>query len=314
MLQLRVRDLRWEADGVLSLGLADVAGGPLPEWSPGAHIELEVSTGLNRSYSLCSDPADRTAWRVAVLREPESRGGSAAVHDRVRPGDVLSAREPRNDFPLVEAQTYQFIAGGIGITPIIPMLEAANTRGAAWHLLYGGRRRASMAFLDELARYGDHVTVAPEDEQGLLDLDGALADWEPGTAVYCCGPGPLLTAVEERCHAAGLPAGTLRVEHFTPVVSAEEARTGSGFEVQLEKSGLTVSVDDGQTIIEAVEAAGVTVDCSCLEGTCGTCETTVLEGIPDHRDSILTDDERAANDTMMICVSRALSPSLKLDL
>ena len=194
------------------------------------------------------------------------------------------------------------------------MLAAATARALPWRLVYGGRRRDSMAFVEELERYGDRVTLTPEDEDGLLDVAGVLASCHSGSQIYCCGPTPLLSAVQERCAATGLPPGALHVERFTPLIDAGTARTGEGFEVRLERSGLTVQVADGQTILEAVEAAGVEVTCSCLEGVCGTCETAVLEGTPDHRDSILTAAEREAGDTMMICVSRASSPMLRLDL
>jgi len=314
MLGLRVRQLRWEADGVLSVELVDPAGGELPPWTPGAHVDIELCPGLERQYSLCGEVDDARAWRIAVLHEPEGRGGSAWVHERLRPGDPVRARGPRNHFALEPATAYQFIAGGIGITPILPMLAAATARQLPWRLAYGGRRRASMAFVGELERYAERVTLRPQDEHGLLDVPGLLAACAPDSAIYCCGPAPLLSAVEECCAATGLPPGALHLERFTPLLDAAAARSGDGFEVRLERSGLTVHVDEGQTILEAVEAAGVEVSCSCLEGVCGTCETAVLEGTPDHRDSILTDAERAAGDTMMICVSRASSPRLRLDL
>jgi ferredoxin-NADP reductase len=314
MLPLRVSELRWEAEGVLSLGLVDPSGGALPPWTPGAHLDVELRPGLERQYSLCGALDDDREWRLAVLLEPHGRGGSAWVHERLRPGDTIRVRGPRNHFELVRAEAYEFIAGGIGITPILPMLAAATVAGSRWRLLYGGRRRASMAFVEQLASYGERVAIVPEDDYGLLDVRGAVAGWKPGTLVYCCGPAPLLDAVEQDCAAAEFPAGTLHVERFTPRLSADAVREGGSFDVHLERSGLTVHVAEGQTILEAVEAAGVAVACSCLEGTCGTCETTVLDGDVDHRDSILTDEERAASETMMICVSRARSPALRLDL
>ncbi|GGL79128.1 ferredoxin [Streptomyces fumigatiscleroticus] len=296
------------ADGVLLLTLRHPLGEPLPAWEPGAHVDLVLRPDLERQYSLCGDPADRQAWRIAVLREPDGRGGSAYLHERTAVGDKLRVRGPRNHFRLEPSPRYRFIAGGIGITPILPMLAAAEAAGAQWTLLYGGRTRGSMAFLTELGRYGDRVTLAPQDETGPLDLAAVLDGVPDGTLVYCCGPGPLLDAVQERC-----PPGILRVERFTP----KERRHADGdgaFDVVLARSGRTVTVAPGVSVLDAVRAAGAEVLWSCTEGTCGTCETDVLQGTPDHRDSVLTDEERAAGETMLICVSRCRGKRLVLDL
>jgi ferredoxin-NADP reductase len=219
-------------------------------------------------------------------------------------------RGPRNNFPLLPAPRYLFVAGGIGITPILPMIGAADAAGADWRLLYGGRTRSSMAFREQLAAYGDRVAIRPQDETGLLDLAGFLGDRTPDTLVYCCGPEPLLAAAERHC----ADPGTLRVERFRPTEPAAEAGEGTAFEVVLARSGRTLSVPPGTSILEVVEAAGVQVLSSCREGTCGTCETDLLEGEAEHRDVLLTPDERAANESMMICVSRARCPRLVLDL
>ncbi|MFJ5994891.1 PDR/VanB family oxidoreductase [Streptomyces sp. NPDC092370] len=295
------------ADGVLSLTLRHPLDEPLPPWEPGAHVDVLLEPGLERQYSLCGDPADRSAWRIAVLRESAGRGGSAHVHERLGEGAEVRVRGPRNNFRLEPARRYRFVAGGIGITPVLPMLAAAQAAGAEWTLLYGGRTRRSMAFAGELARYGDRVTIAPEDETGLLDLPSVLDDLPEDTLVYCCGPGPLLDAVEARC-----PSGALRVERFRP----KEQETGgdSAFEVELARSGRTLTVTPDVSVLDAVRAAGVEVLYSCTEGTCGTCETDVLDGEPDHRDSVLTQDERAAGETMLICVSRCRGKRLVLDL
>ena len=296
------------AEGVRGLTLRAADGGELPAWQPGAHVDLRLAPDLVRQYSLCGDPADRHRWQVAVLREPDGRGGSRHVHERLSPGTRLDADGPRNHFELVASPAYLFIAGGIGITPILPMIAAAEAAGARWRLLYGGRRRTSMAFLDGLAGYGDRVSVRPQDTGGLLDLS-PLDRPQPGTLVYCCGPEPLLAAVEARC--AGWPAGALRVERFTaPALSGPE----HDFDVLLAGSGRTVRVLAGVSILKAVEEAGVPVLSSCQEGTCGTCETGVLDGEPDHRDAVLTDAERAVGDVMMICVSRCRGERLTLDL
>lgn len=299
------------ADGVVVLSLAAASGAPLPEWRPGAHVDVLLGAGLERQYSLCGDPADGDRWRVAVLREPQGRGGSEIVHTRLGPGDPLRVRGPRNNFPLVEAGAYVLVAGGIGITPLLPMVRELDETGADWELTYGGRRRASMAFLDELAVYGDRVTVWPEDEHGLLALDDLLGAPRPDTAVYACGPEPLLAAVEARCSV--WPADALHIERFKPRPGALSG-TASAFEVVLGETGESIDVAADQSIVEALEAAGFEVPTSCREGTCGTCETAVLDGTPDHRDSFLSEDEQAAGETMMICCSRSLTPRLVLDL
>ncbi|MEU5312427.1 PDR/VanB family oxidoreductase [Streptomyces sp. NPDC021562] len=306
--ELVVTERASAADGVVALTLRHPAGEDLPGWEPGAHLDVVLGPDLERQFSLCGDPGDRTGWRIAVLREPDGRGGSAFVHERLCVGDKVRVRGPRNHFRLEPASRYRFVAGGIGITPILPMLAAAEAAGAEWTLLYGGRTRRSMAFTGELARYGDtRVTVAPQDETGLLDLGAVLDDVPEDTLVYCCGPGPLLDAVEERC-----PAGALRVERFRPKV--QEAGAEREFEVVLARSGRSLTVVPGVSVLDTVRAAGVEVLFSCTEGTCGTCETDVLEGTPEHRDSVLTEQERAAGETMLICVSRCRGERLVLDL
>jgi len=310
-LRLRVDRRVTGAEGVVVLDLRDPAGADLPAWAPGAHIDLRLPGGLTRQYSLCGDPADRCVWRIGVLREPESRGGSAHVHAELHEGTEVDVRGPRNHFPLVPAPRYLFIAGGIGITPILPMIDAAAAAGAQWELHYGGRSRRSMAFLESLERDSGHLTLHPQDEVGLIDLDTLLGSPQPDTAVYCCGPEPLLVAVEQRC--ADWPTGSLHLERFAPKDVGEPVLTGA-FEVELALSGRTLTVPPDRSILQVVEDSGLSVLSSCQEGTCGTCETTVLAGEVDHRDSLLTPDEQAANDTMFICVSRAACPRLVLEL
>ncbi|WP_328316608.1 PDR/VanB family oxidoreductase [Streptomyces sp. NBC_00388] len=307
-LDLLVRTMTLEADGVLSVGLVHPEGKPLPAWAPGAHLDLEIG-GLTRQYSLCGDPHDLSGYRVGVLDEPSSRGGSRYVHTRLRPGQRITAAGPRNHFALDAADRYVFVAGGIGITPILPMAREAARRSVPYTLVHGGRTRASMAFAAELAELGGgDVLLHPQDELGHIDLTAALAGVGPGTLVYCCGPEPLLAAVEAVC-----PAGLLRVERFAAPATAP-AGDGSAFDVECRASGVTVTVGSGTSVLEAVEAAGVRAGSSCRDGICGTCETRVLEGTPDHRDFVLSESEHASNATMMICVSRCASGSLVLDL
>ncbi|GIJ57158.1 PDR/VanB family oxidoreductase [Virgisporangium aurantiacum] len=297
------------AEGVVVLDLADATGAELPPWTPGAHVDLRLPGGMVRQYSLCGDAADRRVWRIGVLREPDGRGGSAYVHEALRAGVEVDARGPRNHFALVAAPRYVFIAGGIGVTPILPMVAAVGNSRADWELHYGGRSRRSMAFLDQLrADIGGRVTLYPQDEVGLIDLDRILGRPRPDAAVYCCGPEPLLSAVEKHC--AAWPADALHVERFTP----RPAGPRGSFEVELARSGLTLTVAANQSVLQALEDAGVDVLSSCREGTCGTCETPVLAGAVDHRDSLLTPAEREADDTMFVCVSRAAGPRLVLDL
>jgi ferredoxin-NADP reductase len=309
-LEIRSKDV--VADGVVSLTLGHVDGARLPDWTPGSHIDVILPQGATRQYSLCGDRWDPFTYRVAVLREPAGRGGSAHIHDHLTVGDRIGIGGPRNHFPLVPADRYLFIAGGIGITPLLPMIQQAERMRVEWRLLYGGRSRASMAFHDELSRaHGTRVRVVPQDEYGLLDLGEWLNQPAAGTKVYCCGPGPLLTAVQEAC--AAWPPHSLRTERFTAAApSAPVLRTP--FEVELRRSGKTVTVTPGLSVLEAVRRAGADLLSSCEQGTCGTCLTGVVEGTPDHRDSVLTDHERAAGDCMLPCVSRSRSGRLVLDL
>ncbi|MER7201676.1 oxidoreductase [Streptomyces sp. CB01635] len=307
LLNLLVHRMTWEADGVLSVELTHPDGKPLPAWEPGAHLDVHVG-GQVRQYSLCSDPRTPTSYRIGVLNEPSSRGGSRHVHTKLRPGQRVTVSAPRNHFALQDAPGYVFVAGGIGVTPILAMAREAARRGAAWRMVYGGRSRASMAFVDELAALGGDLTVVPQDEQGHIDLASTLAGLPDGTLVYCCGPEPLLAAIEALC-----PADRLRVERFAaPVV--ERSADDEGFEVECRTSGLTLTVGADTSILEAAEAAGLDVASSCRDGICGSCETRVLDGTPDHRDFLLSDAERAAGASMMICVSRCASGRLALDL
>lgn len=303
---------RTVADQVVELTLRRIDGGDAPRWEPGAHIDLVFTRFLSAQYSLCGDPADRDTLTVAVQRDPRGRGASLYVHNALMVGKKLRMRGPRNAFPLQPADRYLFIAGGIGITPLLPMIRAVAARGGGWMLAYGGRTRAGMAYLPELAalaELGGDVRVRPQDTDGPLDLDSLLSSCAQGTHVYCCGPETLLDAVEERC--AAWPAGHLHVERFAPRTARRKSDTL--FEVECARSGRTVQVPPGTTILDALERADVYADALCRVGTCGACETPVLEGRADHRDFILRPQERELGASMMICCSRSLGPRLVLD-
>lgn len=273
-------------------------------------LPTDTQGALSRHYSLCGDRWEASSYEVAVLREPNSKGGSHYIHDELVEGQMLTVGTPRNNFSLAQAKRYEFIAGGIGITPIMTMIAAAEQLGIDWHLHYGGRSRASMAFLPELEAYGDKVTIWPQDEMGHLNLTFLAEPAEHGR-VYCCGPEPLLNAVARTAEA--WPAGTVRFERFVPAQLPEPVRT-EPFELELTISNKVVTVGTQQTVLGALNDAGVPVLSSCNEGVCGTCEVGVLRGTPEHRDSLLNDAERAKNDRMFVCVSRAISDRLVLDL
>ncbi|MFE7232273.1 PDR/VanB family oxidoreductase [Streptomyces sp. NPDC002405] len=306
-----VEEVTTEAASVVSLVLAARDGRALPRWTPGAHIDVVLSRDLIRQYSLSSAP-DEARWRIAVLREPGGRGGSVHLHDRVRAGDTLLVSTPRNTFPLdLGAGRHVLVAGGIGITPLLPMAAALDAAGKEWTLLYLGRAAASMAFTAELARYGDRVRLHRDDESGVADISAELDGLGAADAgVYACGPPGLLTAVED--YARTRPGTRLTVEHFTAGPGDARREGDRPFTVRT-RDGREITVGARQSILDALSQAGVRTLSSCREGVCGTCETAVLGGEPDHRDRVLSEEERAAGGTMMICVSRCLGERLVLD-
>ena len=282
----RVAAKREVADGVVTLALRDVNGHPLPAWEPGAHVDLILDSAPTRQYSLCGDPADRHEYRLGILRDPDGRGGSSYVHDRLSRATrcecaahaTTSRSSPRRGTCSSPGNRHH---------PDPADDPAAEAAGADWRLVYGGRRRDSMAFLDELSATATGSTSAPQDETGLLPLAALLGTPAPDTAIYCCGPEPLLAAVES--HSTGWPPGALHLERFAPKPQAEPVRK-EAFEVVLQRSELTLTVPPDRSILSVVEEAGVGVLSSCAEGTCGTCETQVLDGEPDHLDSVLSED------------------------
>jgi ferredoxin-NADP reductase len=293
------------ADGVVSLTLRCPGGGELIGWVPGSHLDVVLPSGRQRQYSLCGDPDDRHAYRIAVRRLADGGGGSREIHDDLKVGDVITIRGPRNAFRLAEAPAYFFVAGGIGITPILPMVKAAEAAGKPWTLVYAGRSRASMPFLDELvALSGGTLDVRPDDECGIPNLDKILADVPRGHAVYVCGPPAMLDTARTRLAA---PDFEVHSERFSapPVVG------GEAFDVELRRTGVTVSVGADQSVLAAVREQVPDLAYSCQQGFCGTCVVKVVDGDVEHRDRTLLDSER--EDSMLICVSRC-SGRLVLDL
>lgn len=314
-LNLRLERKTRLADDVVQLDFMAIDGVELPPWAPGGHLELRLPSGIVRHYSLCGDPQNRDTYTVAVLREAGGRGGSIEIHDQLTNGDIIESSGPRNHFPLIEAADYVLLAGGIGITPIKAMADELDRRGASWRLVYGGRTRQSMAYADELAAsYPKRVTLLPQDEAGRPDLVNLLGSFTAGTHLFCCGPGPMLTAVTEACSQAGL-TDRLHFERFSaPDQPAIDTSGDGAFEVELQKTGVTISVGAGQSILEAIRSAGPNVPSSCQEGYCGTCETRVICGQPEHRGTLMSPEEHDEEGTMLICVGRSRSPKLVLDL
>lgn len=302
-----------EAEAVIRIDLADQHGRELPDWTPGSHIEL-VSGEWRRYYSLCGTRDDRNCLSIAILLEPEGRGGSLHFHDSVKPGDVLHIAGPKNHFHLDETATfYTLIAGGIGITPILAMADRLKALGKPYVLHYCGAERRTMAFLDRAKRdHGEALTVHAGDEGRRLDLPRALSGLAEGEQVYSCGPERMLKALETL--AEKWPEGTLHVEHFTARSNILEPENEHAFEVVLADSELTLQVSNNQTLLEALTSAGVDVPSDCCEGLCGTCEVAVIEGQIDHRDLVLSSGERDANHRMMACCSRAKGKRLVLAL
>lgn len=312
---VRVTEADQLTSDVVRLVLTPVDGDKLPEWEAGAHIDLHLPSGLSRQYSLCSDSSDVSGYTVCVLREPDGRGGSAEVHDFLSAGTELSITGPRNHFALVPTPRYLFLAGGIGITPIKAMIDEAERRAAEWSLLYGGRSATSMVFgADLLARHPDRVTLVPQDVDGLIDVVRAVSTADDSTQIYCCGPEGLLDAARKACDALGV-ADRLHIERFTAGEAPPPPDDGEqAFEVELRQSGLTIAVGPDETLLEVVRGVRPDIDFSCQEGYCGSCESRVLEGQPDHRGTMMTPEEHDEDGTMLICVGRSCSPKLVLDL
>ncbi|MGB3480985.1 MAG: PDR/VanB family oxidoreductase [Mycobacterium sp.] len=309
-LELVVEQRSFSVDHVVVLDLRRPEGGDLPEWTPGAHIVLRLDgDDLVREYSLCGDPSNREIWRIAVALAEDGRGGSQHVHLRLHEGTVVEVSRLTNLFRFEPSARPLFVAGGIGITPILPMIAAASHGGWDWNLLYLGKDRAHMPFTGELEALGNKVIIAESSVQGRVDLDAYVAE-NREAHFFVCGPEGLIAEMEDIARREQV---SLSVERFIPRIT-EMPTFEAPFEVVVESTGQRVTVNPDQTTLEALLGAGITVPNSCGQGTCGSCETGVLAGVPDHRDSILSDDERAENDCMYVCVSRSLSRSLTLEL
>ena len=311
-LRVRVKALTWEAPQVISCELRPLDGSPLPVFTAGAHIDLRLGNGLARSYSLINSQDERHRYVIGVQKDRASRGGSKWVHENLRVGDVVSIEGPRNNFALNEGAGQSIlIAGGIGITPILCMLRRLAAIGRDWRLLYCARRRADAAFVDDLAAFGSGVTFNFDEEPGgrMLDIAGVVREARPDAHLYCCGPLPMLAAFEAA--TAELPRDRVHVEYFG---AKEAAALAGGLKVVLARSGREFVVPQGKTILETLLDAGLDVAHSCTQGVCGACETKVLDGVPDHRDLVLTEAEQVSGATMMICCSGAKTERLVLDL
>jgi len=316
VLTLRVtgREVVARDENVVALTLGDANGAELPPWHPGAHLDLHLPSGRVRQYSLCGDPAQRGSYRIAVRRIPDGGGGSIEVHDALPIGSRVTTSGPRNAFPLAvpgfgsPARRLRFIAGGIGITPILPMLAMAERMGVEWSMIYVGRSAQSIPFLDEVSRFGDKIVIRTDDSAGVPDADDLLGDCCRSTAVYACGPAEMITVIRSRL--VGRDDVELHFERFAapPVVD------GAPFTVSVTSTGSTVEVGATETLLAALRRTGVPAPYSCQQGFCGTCRTRVRAGTVDHRDTLLTEPERAAG-MMLTCVSRApAGENLTLDL
>lgn len=308
---VRVRSIQHVARDINSYELVPADGRPLPPFTAGSHIDVQVPNGMLRQYSLHGNPEDRSAYHIAIKREADGRGGSVSLHKGVEEGSTLGIVGPRNFFPLdLEAKHHVLIAGGIGVTPLYAMAQALSEGAQGWTLHYCARSSEHAAFYDEFQRLNNGKVISHFSELPSLNVTDLLRVQEPGTHVYCCGPEGLMKAVE----AAGAhwTPGHLHFEWFSaPQVSWPD---NEPIEIELARSGRTLHVPVDRTILQVLRENDISVMCACEEGVCGTCETTVLEGKPQHRDMLLTPEEREESRSMMVCVSRAVSPRLVLDL
>lgn len=313
-LEVRLTAISYAADGINLFEFRPMPGKSLPPYECGAHIDVSLGGGLVRSYSLVGPAGAVDRYVVAVKREEAGRGGSVAMHDDLRVGSICRISAPRNHFGLVDDDAPAiFIAGGIGITPIHAMIDTRERQGREWTLHYGARNEASAAFLDRFRdRAEAHLyffdPADPRADAGEMDLRQIVASAPRDAHLYCCGPAPMIEAFLG--HAAGRDPGTVHVEYFASTL--EGAQEGH-FTVVLQRSGQSFEIQPGQSILDVLMDNGVDVAYSCQDGICGSCEVAVLEGVPEHRDLVLTKEQQAANDRMMICCSGSKTPKLVID-
>jgi ferredoxin-NADP reductase len=310
-IEVRVETVRRVARNTNVYEFAPTGGGTLPPAQAGAHIDLSLPNGMVRQYSLLLSGETSNRYAVAVKKDEKGRGGSRFIHDSLQTGDVISISSPRNNFPVVDdAQNSVLIAGGIGITPIWSMLHRLGSRGRSWSLYYSCRAREDAAFVEELSAFPTaHFHFDRENDGRFMDIGRIVADAPADAHIYCCGPGPMLDFFESA--TASWPRDQIHVEYFS---AKEEAARSGGFTVELASSGQTFFIPEGKTIMEVLLSADIDVLFSCQEGVCGACITRVISGIPDHRDMILSEAEKAPNDRMTICCSGSRSARLVLDL
>jgi vanillate O-demethylase ferredoxin subunit len=315
-IEVRVASKTNEADGICSYELVPTSGGALPAFEAGAHVDVHLPGNLIRQYSLCNAPTETHRYQIGVLRDAGSRGGSEAMHDRIDVGTVLTISEPKNHFPLVEAKRTLLLAGGIGVTPILAMAETLASKGAAFEMHYCARSPDKAAFKERLGeshlRGLVHFHYDSGEAAQKLDMAALLANPQPDTHLYVCGPQGFIEYVLGTAKAQGWPAPQLHVEYFS--AAAVDTTGDQPFDVKLASSGKVFTVPAGTTVIKVLAEAGVEIPYSCEEGVCGTCLTRVVEGVPDHRDMYLTEEEQAANDQFTPCCSRSKTKVLVLDL
>lgn len=315
-IQAKVLAKRPEAEDIVSFELASVDGAPLPPFSAGSHIDVQVAPGLVRQYSLCNDPSERHRYLIAVLRDPNSRGGSRAIHDSVNVGDIVQISAPKNHFPLAPASRYLLLAGGIGVTPILCMAERLANGDADFTMHYCTRSRSRTAFRQRIleSSFAGRVQFHHDDDADVekFDIGAVLRAATPTTHLYVCGPAGFIDAVTSAAKAHGWTGDRVHLEYFGAAPQKDSA--DGSFEVRIASTGQVIGVPAGVSVTQALETHGIAIPTSCEQGVCGTCVTRVLEGKPEHRDHYLTDEEHAANDQFTPCCSRAKTPSLLLDL
>jgi len=309
----RIHEITRKTDGVLEIQLRPTHGESFPGYEAGAHIDLHLPDGMVRSYSLCGRAGSTGSYFIGVLNDPRSRGGSRYIHEHLHVGMELAVSEPRNNFPLDFKATHSvFVAGGIGITPILCMLRELRERGQSAELLYAARTRKDAAFAPELEALGVPITWHFDDERnGPPDLRAFIAAKAPDAHYYACGPAPMLAAFETAC--SDLRRDHVHLERFSANGTQAPATADPEYTVSLRKSGITLKVPSGKTLLQTLLDAGIQKEYSCTQGVCGACRTQVLEGVPDHRDAVLSPSERAGNNVMMVCVSGCKSGALVID-